>query len=136
MNACGVAVNPSCHRRHPFAANAVHRSSTYSSLGGTRILPGLGLRGLNGSGRQVGGNVASLHTARVEGKFIDNQLAGADKQGGVAARRDWNCNGDRRAGRKQLLWSEDGQSAALQPGVINRSKPQWHLGRTVWPTEA
>jgi hypothetical protein len=28
------------------------------------------------------------------------------------------------------------QSAALQPGVINRSKPQWHLGRTVWPTEA
>jgi hypothetical protein len=69
---------------------------------------GWGLRGLNGSGRQVGGNVASLHTARVEGKFIDNQLAGADKQGGVAARRDWNCNGDRRAGRKQLLWSEDG----------------------------
>src|SRR5215217_6479058 len=28
------------------------------------------------------------------------------------------------------------QGAALQPGVINRSKPQWHLGRTVWPTEA
>jgi hypothetical protein len=97
---------------------------------------GWGLRGLNGSGRQVGGNVASLHTARVEGKFIDNQLAGADKQGGVAARRDWNCNGDRRAGRKQLLWSEDGAKCCSTARVINRSKPQWHLGRTVWPTEA
>ena len=41
----------------------------------------------------------------VESKFIDDHVIGADKQGGVAARRDWNCNGDRQAGRKQLLWS-------------------------------
>src|SRR5215207_7170686 len=107
MNACGVAVNPSIggipSQRTPFT---VPRRTRVSA--GRGSLRRLGLRGLNGSGRQVGGNVASLHTARVEGKFIDNQLAGADKQGGVAARRDWNCNGDRRAGRKQLLWSEDG----------------------------
>jgi excisionase family DNA binding protein len=52
-----------------------------------------------------------LHsTARqVESKFIDDHVADADRQGGVAARRDWNCNGDRRAGWNQLLWSvEDG----------------------------
>jgi hypothetical protein len=49
--------------------------------------------------------------ARVESKFIDDHVAGADKPGGVAARRDWNCNGDRQAGRKQLLWNvEDGAS--------------------------
>jgi excisionase family DNA binding protein len=36
-----------------------------------------------------------------------------------------NCNGDRQAGAKQLLWSvEDGAGAALQPGVINRSRVQ------------
>jgi hypothetical protein len=28
------------------------------------------------------------------------------------------------------------QGAALQPRVINRSRPYWHLARTVWPTEA
>jgi hypothetical protein len=40
-----------------------------------------------------------------------------------------NCNGDRQAGPKQLLWSvEDGAGAALPPGVVNRSGVQWHLG--------
>jgi len=28
------------------------------------------------------------------------------------------------------------QGAALQPGVINRLEPYWHLGRTALPTEA
>jgi hypothetical protein len=58
---------------------------------------------------KVGGMRLHSTARQVESKFIDDHVAGADKQGGVAARRDWNCNGDRQAGRKQLLWSvEDG----------------------------
>jgi hypothetical protein len=60
--------------------------------------------------------VASLHTARVEGKFIDNQLAGADKQGGVAARRDWNCNVTAEPVGNNFCGVRTAQSAALQPG--------------------
>ena len=61
--------------------------------------------------------MASLHTARVEGKFIDNQLAGADKQGGVAARRDWNCNVTAEPVGNNFCGVRTAQSAALQPGV-------------------
>jgi excisionase family DNA binding protein len=66
----------------------------------------------------VGGMRRHSTAGQVESKFIDDHVAGADKQGGVAARRDWNCNGDRQAGRKRLLWSvEDGARAALSPGL-------------------
>ena len=58
-----------------------------------------------------------------ETKLIDDHVIGADKQGGVAVRRDWNCNGDRQAGRKQLLWSvEDGARCCSTARVTNRSR--------------
>jgi hypothetical protein len=50
----------------------------------------------------VGGMRRHSTAGQVESKFIDDHVAGADKQGGVAARRDWNCNGDRQAGRNDF----------------------------------
>jgi hypothetical protein len=53
---------------------------------------------------------------------IDDHVAGADGQVGLPIVEIANCNGDRQAGQKRLLWRvEDSQGAALQPGVINRS---------------
>jgi hypothetical protein len=50
---------------------------------------GWGLRD-PGSIRSVGSRFTPK-PARTENKLIDDHVAGADKQGRVAARRDWNC---------------------------------------------
>ena len=60
------------------------------------------------------GAASTPQPARVVSRFIDDHVAGADKQGRVAARRDWNCNGDRQAVGNNFcgVWST-AQGAAL-----------------------
>ena len=81
--------------------------------------------------RSAGSARMRLHsTARQgESKFIYDHVAGADKQGGVADRRDWNCNGDRQAGPNRLwgVWRRP-VGPAPQPGLSTGRELHWHLG--------
>ena len=86
----------------------------------------VGLRELDGSAPQ-GRRECVRSTARTgESKFIDDHVAGfiddhvagAENPAELPIVEIANCNGDRQAGAKQLLWSvEDGAGAALQPGL-------------------
>ena len=81
--------------------------------------------------RSAGSARMRLHsTARQgESKFIYDHVAGADKHGGVADRRDWNCNGDRQAGPNRLwgVWRRP-VGPAPQPGLSTGRELHWHLG--------
>jgi excisionase family DNA binding protein len=73
---------------------------------------------------KVGGECGfTPQPTRVESKFIDDHVAGADKQGGVADRRDWNSNGDRQAGPRHLLSVEEAAGPAPQPGLSTGRSP-------------
>jgi hypothetical protein len=67
--------------------------------------------------RKASGNAGSLHSPPGESKFIDDHVAGfiddhavgADQPGGVADRRDCDCDGDRQAKqwRRQIPTAKD-----------------------------
>jgi hypothetical protein len=124
---------PSCHRQHPLRRERRTPFSTYSSLGrdedpSARVGAARTRRIRSARSGECG---VTPQPARVESRFIDDHVAGADKQGGVGDRRDWNCNGDRQAGPNRLwgVWRRSA-GAAPQPGLSTGRELRWHLGRT------